>query len=90
MTTPVCVITNAYPDYEGSYHGIFVRRTVEDMAERGWLSHVLAPRIFKQSEPFQEYPTHTVTRFLFPSAQKLSRFFVFRPWWQAAFFQPHA
>ena len=71
MTTPVCVITNAYPDYEGSYHGIFVRRTVEDMAERGWLSHVLAPRIFKQSEPFKEYPTHTVTRFLFPSAQKL-------------------
>ncbi len=71
MTTPVCVITNAYPDYEGSYHGIFVRRTVEDMAERRWLSHVLAPRLFKQSEPFQEYPTHTVTRFPFPSAQKL-------------------
>jgi len=71
MTTPVCVITNAYPDYEGSYHGIFVRRTVEDMAERGWLSHVLVPRIFKQSKPIQEYPTHTVTRFPFPSAQKL-------------------
>ena len=71
MTTPVCVITNAYPDYEGSYHGIFVRRTVEDMADRGWLSHVSVPRIFKQSEPFQQYPSHTVTRFPFPSAQKL-------------------
>lgn len=71
MTTPVCVITNAYPDHEGSSHGIFIQRTVEDMAERGWLSHVLAPRLFKQSEPFREHPTHTITRFPFPSAQKL-------------------
>ena len=71
MTTPVCVITNAYPDYEGSYHGLFVQRTVQDMAGRGWLSHVLVPRIFKQSEPFSQHADHTVTRFPFPSAQKL-------------------
>ena len=71
MTTPVCVITNAYPDYEGSYHGLFVQRTVQDMAGRGWLSHVLVPRIFKQSEPFSQHADHTVTRVPCPSAQKL-------------------
>ncbi|OGG05756.1 MAG: hypothetical protein A3F83_03965 [Candidatus Glassbacteria bacterium RIFCSPLOWO2_12_FULL_58_11] len=71
MTTPVLVVTNAYPDYEGSYHGIFVERAVRDLAGRGWLSHVLVPRIFKASRRRENLPTHTVTRFPFPTKEKL-------------------
>ena len=71
MTTPVLAVTNAYPDFAGSYHGIFVEGAVRDLAGRGWLSHVLAPRIFKASERFESFPTHTVTRFPFPTKEKL-------------------
>ena len=71
MGTPVCVVSNAYPDFEGSYHGIFVRRIAEDMAAKGYFSHLVVPRIFSKSAPFELYPTHSVSRFRFPSAQKL-------------------
>jgi glycosyltransferase involved in cell wall biosynthesis len=71
MALPVLVITNAYPDFAGSYHGIFVRRIVEDMAGQGWSSHVLVPRIYKKSAPSESFPGHTVTRFPFPTAGKL-------------------
>jgi L-malate glycosyltransferase len=71
MGLPICVVTNAYPDHESSYHGIFIRRIVLDMAERGWESHVLAPRIYRDSLPFERHPGHTVRRFSFLSAQKL-------------------
>ncbi len=71
MTIPVCVVSNAYPDFEGSGHGIFVRRTAEDMAAKGYFSHLVVPRIFSQSKPVELYPTHSVLRFRFPSAQKL-------------------
>jgi len=71
MTIPVCVVSNAYPDFAGSYHGIFVRRTAEDMAAKGYFSHLVVPRIFAGSIPFEKYTTHSVTRFRFPSAQKL-------------------
>jgi len=71
MALPVLVITNAYPDFAGSYHGIFVRRIVEDMAGQGWTSHVLVPRIYKKSVPKESFPSHTVTRFPFPTAGKL-------------------
>ncbi|MFH1069221.1 MAG: glycosyltransferase [Candidatus Glassbacteria bacterium] len=71
MSIPVLVVTNAYPDFDDSYHGVFVRKTVIDMAGRGWRSHVLVPRIYRGSRSFEEYPTHTVRRFYFPSSQKL-------------------
>ncbi|MCE5271311.1 glycosyltransferase [bacterium] len=71
MPGPVCVITNAYPDLPGSYHGSFIRRTVEDLAVRGWRSYVLAPRIYRESPPRESFPTHDIRRFPFLSAQKL-------------------
>ncbi len=71
MPGPVCVITNAYPDFPGSYHGSFVRRAVEDLAVRGWRSHVLAPRIYRESPPRESFPSHDIRRFPFLSAQKL-------------------
>jgi L-malate glycosyltransferase len=71
MRTPVCVVSNAYPDFEGSYHGIFVRRTVEDLAARGYFSHLVVPRIFSDSPLSEMLPSHSVSRFRFPSAQKL-------------------
>ncbi|MBN2288456.1 MAG: glycosyltransferase [Candidatus Glassbacteria bacterium] len=71
MVTPVCVVSNAYPDFEGSSHGIFVRRSAEDMAAKGYFSHLVVPRIFKDSLPFEQFSGHSVRRFRFPSAQKL-------------------
>ncbi|MEA1996426.1 MAG: glycosyltransferase [Gemmatimonadota bacterium] len=71
MASPVLVITNAYPDFEGSSHGIFVRRLAEDISAHGWLSHVLAPRVYSRSLRAESHPTHTVTRFRFPSEEKL-------------------
>ncbi|MEA2063098.1 MAG: glycosyltransferase [Gemmatimonadota bacterium] len=71
MGTDICVVSNAYPDFEGSYHGIFVRRTVEDMGARGYFSRLLVPRIYSESARFEEHATHSVRRFRFPSAQKL-------------------
>ncbi len=71
MSSSVLVVTNAYPDFPGSYHGIFVRRTAEMLCSMGWRSHVLVPRIFRDSPAHERLPTHEVTRFPFPSAQKL-------------------
>ncbi len=71
MSSSVLVVTNAYPDFPGSYHGIFVRRSAEALSGMGWRSHVLAPRIFRNSLPSEQLPSHDVLRFPFPSAQKL-------------------
>ncbi len=71
MSSSVLVVTNAYPDFPGSYHGIFVRRTAEALSAMGWRSHVLAPRVFRHSLPSEQLPSHDVLRFPFPSAQKL-------------------
>ncbi len=71
MSSSVLVVTNAYPDFPGSYHGIFVRRTAEMLADAGWRSHLLAPRIFRDSPAAEQLPSHDVIRFPFPSAQKL-------------------
>ncbi|MBW7998195.1 MAG: glycosyltransferase family 4 protein [Candidatus Glassbacteria bacterium] len=71
MSASVLVLTNAYPDYEGSYHGIFVRRTAEELGSLGWHSRILVPRVFPQSLSTESFPSHSVGRFPFPSAGKL-------------------
>ncbi|MFQ5843181.1 MAG: glycosyltransferase, partial [Thermodesulfobacteriota bacterium] len=45
----ICFLTNAYPDEEGSYRGIFVKGLAERLIRRGYEISVVTPRIFRKS-----------------------------------------
>ena len=67
----VCVLTTSYPDYPGSYRGIFVRRAVQGLIGRGYEVSVVTPRLFKRSEVFEENNGERIYRFPFFSEEKL-------------------
>lgn len=71
MNTRVLAVSNAYPDSPNSYHGIFIRRTVEELGKAGYRSLVLVPRIYSSSPSIENFATHSVRRFPFPTAEKL-------------------
>lgn len=67
----VCVLTTSYPDYPGSYRGIFVWRAVHALIERGYEISVVTPRLFKRSQIFEENGSERIYRFPFLSEEKL-------------------
>ena len=67
----VCVLTTSYPDYPGSYRGIFVWRTAQGLIERGYEISVVTPRIFRRSRPFEANGGERIYRFPFLSEEKL-------------------
>ena len=72
MSRAVLVITNAWPDKADSYHGVFIRRMALDLAELGWRSHVLVPRILPaKAFPRERHEQLHSAAFPFLSAQKL-------------------
>lgn len=67
----VCVLTTSYPDFPGSYRGIFVWRTVHELIKRGYEISVVTPRIFRRSKRFEVNGGERIYRFLFLSEEKL-------------------
>lgn len=64
------MITTSYPDYEGSYRGIFIQKLCYELKNQGIDVMVLTPRIFKQSPLFETDQGIKVHRFRFPSKDK--------------------
>ena len=67
----VCVLTTSYPDFPGSYRGIFVWRAVQGLIERGYKISVVTPRLFRKSKGFEDNGDERIYRFPFLSEEKL-------------------
>ncbi|MCD6569589.1 MAG: glycosyltransferase [Deltaproteobacteria bacterium] len=66
----VLIITNGYPDYRGSYRGIFIKRLCLELKKQGVNVTVLTPKVFRQSLIFEEADGIRVYRFWYPSGNK--------------------
>lgn len=67
----VCVLTTSYPDFPGSYRGIFVWRAVHGLIERGYKISVVTPKLFRKSKSFEDNGEERIYRFPFLSEEKL-------------------
>lgn len=67
----VCVLTTSYPDFPGSYRGIFVWRAVHGLIERGYKISVVTPKLFRKSKGFEDNGEERIYRFPFLSEEKL-------------------
>jgi len=66
----ICVITSTYPDFPGNNRGIFIRNLMDEF--EGIVSYfVVTPKIFKKSLYYEKFKNQTVSRFWFPSGEKL-------------------
>ncbi|MEA3222303.1 MAG: glycosyltransferase [Thermodesulfobacteriota bacterium] len=66
----VLIISNGYPDYKGSYRGIFIQRLCLELKRHGVDVVVLTPKVFRQSPLFEEDDGIMVYRFWYPSGNK--------------------
>jgi len=66
----VLIISNGYPDYKGSYRGIFIQRLCLELKRIGVDVVMLTPKVFRQSPLFEEADGMRVYRFWYPSGNK--------------------
>ncbi len=71
MRKSILFLTNAYPDFESSYRGIFIKRMALYLNESGHRVSVVTPKIYKDSPYFEEQNSIPVYRFPFFSGDKL-------------------
>jgi glycosyltransferase involved in cell wall biosynthesis len=71
MKNSVLFLTNAYPDFDSSYRGIFIKKMVDLLHSQGYEVCVVTPKIFKESPCFEEKEGIRVYRFPFFSGNKL-------------------
>jgi glycosyltransferase involved in cell wall biosynthesis len=64
------MVTNGYPDYPGSYRGIFIKKLCLALKKEGLDIVVLCPRVFKRSPFFELDEDIPVHRFWYPSGEK--------------------
>lgn len=67
----VLFLTNAYPDFESSYRGIFIRKMALLLQQHGYGISVVTPKIYKESRRTEEQQGIRVYRFPFFSGGKL-------------------
>jgi len=63
--------TNAYPDYESSYRGVFIQKLASLLQEKGHQISIVTPKIYKESQYFEEQNEIKVYRFPFFARNKL-------------------
>jgi glycosyltransferase involved in cell wall biosynthesis len=63
----VLVISNGYPDFKGSYRGIFIQRLCKELKKQELDIVVVTPKVFKESPFFQDDEGIKVYRFWYPS-----------------------
>jgi L-malate glycosyltransferase len=71
MKKSVLFITNAYPDFDSSYRGIFIKKMATLLQEKGYQISVVTPKIYKRSCFFEESDGIKVYRFPFLAGNKL-------------------
>ncbi len=71
MKKSVLFLTNAYPDFESSYRGIFIKKMASLLQEEGYQISVVTPKIYKGSHYFEEQDGIKVYRFPFFARDKL-------------------
>jgi L-malate glycosyltransferase len=67
----ILFLTNAYPDFDSSYRGIFIKKMADLLHSQGYEVCVVTPKIFKESPCFEEKEGIRVYRFPFFSGNKL-------------------
>ena len=67
----ILFLTNAYPDFEGSYRGIFIKKMATLLQKEGYDVTIVTPKIYKKSHYFEEQNGIKVYRFPFLAGDKL-------------------
>lgn len=67
----ILFLTNAFPDFDDSYRGIFIKKMVFLLKNEGYKISVVTPKIYKGSYYFEEQDGIKVYRFPFLSGNKL-------------------
>jgi glycosyltransferase involved in cell wall biosynthesis len=67
----VLFLTNAYPDFESSYRGTFIRKMAILLKDEGYEISVVTPKIYGGSQYFEEQNGIKVYRFPFFARDKL-------------------
>ena len=67
----ILFLTNAYPDFDSSYRGIFVQKMATLLRDGGYRISVVTPRIYKRSPYFENQGGIKVYRFPFFARDKL-------------------
>ena len=67
----ILFLTNAYPDFEDSYRGIFIKKMASLLQEGGYEISVVTPKIYGRSRYFEEQNGIKVYRFPFLARNKL-------------------
>jgi glycosyltransferase involved in cell wall biosynthesis len=71
MKKSILFLTNAYPDSESSYRGIFIKKMAELLRVDGYEISVVTPKIYGESHYFEEQNGIRVYRFPFFARNKL-------------------
>jgi glycosyltransferase involved in cell wall biosynthesis len=67
----ILFLTNAYPDFDSSYRGHFIKRMANQLQAEGYQITVVTPKIYTNSRHFEEQNGMGVYRFPFFSGNKL-------------------
>jgi glycosyltransferase involved in cell wall biosynthesis len=67
----ILFLTNAYPDFESSYRGIFIKKMASLLQKDRYQISVVTPKIYKGSHYFEEQSGIKVYRFPFFARNKL-------------------
>lgn len=67
----ILFLTNAYPDFETSYRGIFIKEMATLLRNEGYQIDVITPRIYSRSPLFEDREGIRVYRFPFFSGERL-------------------
>jgi glycosyltransferase involved in cell wall biosynthesis len=71
MKRSVLFLTNAYPDFDSSYRGIFIKKMATLLRVEGYHISVVTPKIYKGSHYFEEQDGIKVYRFPFFARDKI-------------------
>ena len=67
----ILFLTNAYPDFDSSYRGIFVKKMADLLKGDGYSIAVVTPKVYGRSHYFEEQGGIKVYRFPFHARNKL-------------------
>jgi glycosyltransferase involved in cell wall biosynthesis len=66
----ILFLTNAYPDFDSSYRGVFIKRMASLLKKEGYEISVVTPKIFRESHYFENQNGIKVYRFPFFASNK--------------------
>lgn len=67
----ILFLTNAFPDFESSYRGVFIKEMAHLLSKEGFKVSIVTPKIYRRSKPFEKKNGIKVYRFPFFARDKL-------------------